>query len=119
MGPLKDIRDVFIIKQGLTCAICKRMFDELLKPQLDHCHKTDRCRGALCGACNSGLGMFNDDLKVLLAAMEYLCKDHSANPFYPGSEEDRAQKLLEDLKADSGFDYGHNSVAHELPSESE
>lgn len=111
---LKEIRDGFIIKQGLTCAICKRMFDELLKPQLDHCHKSDRCRGALCGACNAGLGMFNDDLKVLLAAMVYLSKDHSANPFYPGSEEDRAQKLLADLKADPSFDYGHNSVAHAL-----
>lgn len=97
MGPVYDIRGMFIVKQGLVCAVCKRLFDDDLKATLDHCHKTDRCRGALCGRCNSGLGMFNDDLKLLLAAMEYLCKDHSANPFYPGTEEDKAQKFLEEI----------------------
>lgn len=59
-------------QQGGTCAICKKTFDENIVPNLDHCHSSGKVRGALCGDCNRGLGMFKDSLTLLQGAMEYL-----------------------------------------------
>lgn len=39
---------------------------------LDHDHKTGNIRGILCHNCNSGLGLFKDDVKLLEKAKEYL-----------------------------------------------
>jgi hypothetical protein len=52
------------------CAICReRPTDRLV---LDHCHSSTIARGVLCTQCNSGLGMFGDDIARLYAAIEYL-----------------------------------------------
>lgn len=51
------------------CKICKTL---MFKPCIDHCHASGRVRGLLCGRCNSGLGYFQDDTVLLLAAVEYL-----------------------------------------------
>ena len=56
-----------------VCAICN-------KPEprkngrlcVDHNHKTDKVRGLLCSKCNAGLGLFKDNPKLLLKAIEYL-----------------------------------------------
>lgn len=39
---------------------------------VDHCHKTNRIRGLLCGNCNTGLGLLKDNVEVLTKAIEYL-----------------------------------------------
>lgn len=62
--------------QGGRCAICGE------SPKLaggresglvvDHCHSEKVVRGLLCGTCNSGLGMFKDDLDLLASAARYL-----------------------------------------------
>lgn len=39
---------------------------------IDHNHKTKRVRGALCGKCNTGLGMFHDNPHLLRFAAKYL-----------------------------------------------
>ena len=66
--------------QNGVCAICLR--PERIKkskgnqvPKLlavDHAHGTTRIRGLLCHSCNIALGLFEDDLILLDAAMRYL-----------------------------------------------
>lgn len=39
---------------------------------VDHCHKTGKVRGLLCAACNSVLGLVQDNPETLLNLIEYL-----------------------------------------------
>lgn len=55
-----------VIKNG--CAICGAES----RLVLDHCHNTGVFRNVLCINCNSGLGMFKDDISLLQQAIEYL-----------------------------------------------
>jgi hypothetical protein len=61
--------DHMVSEAAGLCAICRMPFDV---PHLDHCHTTSLPRGILCRTCNSGLGMFGDDIDRLYAAIEYL-----------------------------------------------
>lgn len=58
------------------CEICAvELTKGVLKPTLfsvDHNHKTGRVRGVLCQSCNAGLGMFKDDITIMLKAIKYL-----------------------------------------------
>lgn len=62
-------------KQNGVCAICEQTEPHSSKKNLsiDHCHKTGIVRGLLCSECNTGLGKFKDDIKLLNKAKEYLC----------------------------------------------
>ncbi len=39
---------------------------------LDHNHDTGKARGWICDRCNTGIGRFRDDIKILEKAIEYL-----------------------------------------------
>lgn len=58
-------------KQEGLCAICR-------KPRgvrdfsVDHDHDTGITRGLLCVKCNTGLGLFDDSIKLLIRAAMYL-----------------------------------------------
>lgn len=65
--------------QDYKCLICKLPSDKPLSIDHDHtcCNRKNgscgKCiRGLLCSLCNTGLGMFRDDLETLLAAAEYI-----------------------------------------------
>lgn len=61
--------------QGGRCAVCQSVevsFDGGRHVHIDHCHKTGKFRGVLCGHCNAGLGQFKDDPARLMRAAEYL-----------------------------------------------
>ena len=79
-GITSDDYEMFFQKQKGLCAICltpnstdfrKKRFS------IDHCHRTGKVRGLLCGNCNSGLGLFKDDLSILRTAVEYLRESNS------------------------------------------
>jgi len=60
--------------QGHKCAICG---DDLKSRPVkhthaDHCHETKMPRGVLCTQCNTGLGLFKDDIERLQKAIAYL-----------------------------------------------
>ena len=63
-------------KQNGKCLICGCELKEGgwgdKSVAIDHNHKTGTVRGLLCNVCNRGIGMFNDDTKLLMSAIKYL-----------------------------------------------
>jgi hypothetical protein len=67
-----DYNKMFTEQKG-CCAICgchQSKFERRLA--VDHDHKTLIIRGLLCGNCNLGLGLFNDDVALFQRVIEYL-----------------------------------------------
>lgn len=71
-----------LAKQNGTCAICgdKESKGKWKAFNIDHCHKTKKIRGLLCGNCNRGLGYFKDDINFLTRAIKYLDNNGSPSP---------------------------------------
>lgn len=57
--------------QGGKCAVCGC---ELLRPQIDHCHRTDRVRGVLCTPCNIVVGWLESHAERAVQAAAYLAR---------------------------------------------
>lgn len=79
----QQIYDAILADQGNKCAICGRengcrsVVNGVRKNKrlfIDHDHSSGLVRGLLCHRCNSGLGMFRDDIELLIAAVTYLKK---------------------------------------------
>jgi hypothetical protein len=68
-------------EQSGRCAICKKE-ETALQPIknkqgiknlcVDHCHKTNKFRALLCTRCNTGIGMFEENIETMKAAIQYL-----------------------------------------------
>lgn len=59
--------------QGGLCAICKMPPSGSRKALcVDHCHETDVVRGLLCAACNSAIGLLEEDCVRMENAIAYL-----------------------------------------------
>jgi hypothetical protein len=56
----------------MACDICKEGFSSPSEKNIDHCHKTGRVRGTLCGGCNRMLGGARDNPLFLSRAIHYL-----------------------------------------------
>jgi hypothetical protein len=55
-------------QQDYKCGVCG-----LVKPlHVDHCHKTNKVRGMLCGTCNRGLGCAYDNPEILRSMINWL-----------------------------------------------
>lgn len=66
-------------QQGFKCKICglpetskNTKYGKIMSLAVDHCHKTNKVRGLLCGSCNTGLGKFKEDQELLEKASNYL-----------------------------------------------
>lgn len=59
------------------CAICCRT-QESKRLAVDHCHQTGVIRSLLCEKCNTGIGLFGDNVGNLARAIAYLSADHNA-----------------------------------------
>jgi hypothetical protein len=77
---LKTYNDMHDAQEGL-CAICKepetgvhnRGGDTVpLQLAVDHDHVTGLIRSLLCAKCNKGLGIFQDNIYLITAAVAYL-----------------------------------------------
>jgi hypothetical protein len=58
--------------QNGVWSICQQPPDHPLAFAVDHDHGSMEIRGLLCKRCNSGLGMFSDNLDLLSRAVSYL-----------------------------------------------
>jgi hypothetical protein len=71
---LEEYQAMFNAQEG-KCLICNRHQDELKQAlYVDHDHVTEKIRGLLCHKCNTVLGYADDDIQVLINAIEYLKK---------------------------------------------
>lgn len=77
-GMNNAVFDSWVQSQDNKCKICDESFS--ITPFIDHdrscCNKPGSCgqciRGLLCRNCNSGLGLFQDNTKILQKAINYL-----------------------------------------------
>jgi hypothetical protein len=70
-GLTRDAFAALLSSQQLQCCICRCALTEATS-HIDHCHKTSRVRGLLCGPCNRGIGIFKDDISRIENAIKYL-----------------------------------------------
>lgn len=71
----QDYGALYLAQSGLCC-ICKAVPEKPLV--VDHDHESGEVRGLLCGLCNSGLGMFKDNIGAMASAITYLSRTRSA-----------------------------------------
>jgi len=71
--------DAMLKAQDGKCAICstKKPGGRTKMFFIDHCHTNGNVRGLLCMRCNTGLGLFLDNPKFLLNAINYLKENSS------------------------------------------
>lgn len=66
-----DLFNQMLVDQDSKCYIC--MGDNgSIALCIDHDHKTGKVRGLLCNKCNRALGLFADDTKLMIKAIDYL-----------------------------------------------
>jgi hypothetical protein len=60
------------------CEICSKKVTDTTRradsKNIDHCHETGEVRGVLCFHCNTAIGLFKDDVKLISKSIEYLSK---------------------------------------------
>ena len=70
-------RIVRAVETTTSCIICGRTPKEagtMKGLHIDHCHRSKKFRGLICGKCNVGLGHFDDDPDHLRAAADYVTR---------------------------------------------
>lgn len=81
-GISEDEYRLLVKIQDNRCAICGRTPEEAQdkagRLAVDHCHKTGKVRGLLCGSCNRALGLFGDVTSRLYSAAAYLVRGLNA-----------------------------------------
>lgn len=71
--------NIILQSQDNKCAICRSDLKTGSKTHLDHCHTTGKVRGFLCQKCNHGIGLFQDSIEKLNAAVKYLSHHEKQN----------------------------------------
>src|SRR5262249_33164546 len=84
-GVARPDYEQMMISQGNVCAICGASAVPGKHLYVDHEHSTGLVRGLLCQHCNSGLGMFQDDVERMRSAIAYLDRQPTqpSMPFAP------------------------------------
>lgn len=69
-----DDYDIMYKAQNGKCAICENPTgnSKSYRLHVDHNHVTGQIRKLLCSKCNVGIGLFGEDINLLLKTIEYL-----------------------------------------------
>lgn len=67
-----DDYEAMLSAQNGVCAICHEPPEEDKFLSVDHWHIENVVRGLLCHRCNTGLGLFQEDINRLASAIQYL-----------------------------------------------
>ena len=62
------------VDQDGKCAICGVEPKTKRGLHIDHCHDTGVIRGLLCGGCNTGIGLLQENPEIMTKAIEYLLR---------------------------------------------
>lgn len=67
-----------LVNEPFECPICKKrtIAGVTSKVVLEHDHRTGKAGGWICDSCNTGLGRFKDDVKLLRSAIKFLKKSY-------------------------------------------
>jgi Autographiviridae endonuclease VII len=84
--------DEMLAAQGGGCFICARPPREDISLHVDHDHSTGKVRGILCFRCNNALADFQEDVRLLAKAADYL--DRHAHQEEIGLARERALSLV-------------------------
>jgi hypothetical protein len=71
----KNDYEALLKQQDNKCKICGSEPPSIGKKKylcVDHDHKTGKIRGLLCDKCNRGIGLLNDDYKIIQNALNYI-----------------------------------------------
>jgi len=68
-------QEMWAEQKGL-CYLCGQPELDGRRLSVDHDHRTEQIRKLLCRRCNTALGSLNDDVALLLRAVQYL-REHS------------------------------------------
>lgn len=73
-GLTQEQWDELFLSQGRKCAnvMCPRVQPTGKNWHVDHCHKTGKVRGILCGHCNTAIGFSGDSPSILRGLADYL-----------------------------------------------
>lgn len=65
-------------KEPFECPVCKKrtIAGVTSKVVLEHDHRTGKPGGWICDSCNTGLGRFKDDVKLLESAIDFLKENY-------------------------------------------
>jgi len=66
--------DVLVKANKGRCPTCKKRMGKFARWAVDHCHRSRKIRGLLCGKCNCALGFANDNIETLTRMVRYLRK---------------------------------------------
>lgn len=68
-----DVYHSLLETQNFECAICNIGIEEVSRMfAVDHCHDSGKIRGLLCGQCNTGIGLFKENVKIFNKAISYI-----------------------------------------------
>lgn len=75
-----------LLFQNHECAACRTDLRELKKRHIhvDHCHRSKKVRGILCGPCNIALGVVKEDPNRLRCLADYISLNNGSESIQYG-----------------------------------
>ena len=90
----KASRKTLMDEYGGGCFICARPPREDISLHVDHDHSTGKVRGILCFRCNNALADFQEDVRLLAKAADYLDRHRPATKEEIDLVRERARSLV-------------------------